>query len=86
MTPDYIQALLKLTKVTSAEVVAATISHLCDGISQPEAADTHGVKQESIARLVKRIRELDGLVMTAASKNQETVKNPAVAKMCLIDR
>ncbi len=25
-------------------------------------------------------------LMDAASKNQETVKNPAVAKMCLIDR
>ena len=68
MTPEYIQALLKLTKVTSAEVVAATISHLCDGISQPEAADTHGVKQESISRLVRRIRELDSLVADAASK------------------
>ena len=68
MNPEYIHALLKLTKVTSTEVVAATISHLCDGISQPEAADTHGVKQESIARLVKRIRELDKLVMDAAGK------------------
>ena len=68
MTSDYIQALLKLTKVTSAEVVAATIAHLCDGISQPEAAETHGVKQESIARMVKRIRELDSLVADAASK------------------
>ena len=68
MTSDYIQALLKLTKVTSAEVVAATIAHLCDGISQPEAAETHGVKQESIAGLVKRIRELDSLVADAASK------------------
>lgn len=68
MNPDYIHALLKLTKVTSAEVVAATIAHLCDGISQPEAAETHGVKQESIARMVKRIRELDSLVADAASK------------------
>lgn len=68
MSPEYIQALLKLTKVTSTEVVAATIAHLCNGISQPDAADTHGVKQESIARLVKRIRELDSLVADAASK------------------
>ena len=68
MNPDYIRALLKLTKVTSTEVVAATISHLCDGISQLEAAETHRVKQESIARLVKRIRELDSLVADAASK------------------
>ena len=68
MNPEYIHALLKLTKVTSTEVVAATISHLCDGISQPGAAETHGVKQESIARMVKRIRELDSLVADAASK------------------
>ena len=68
MNPEYIHALLKLTKVTSAEVVAATIAHLCDGISQPEAAETHGVKQESIARMVRRIRELDSLVADAASK------------------
>lgn len=68
MNPDYIRALLKLTKVTSVEVVNATIAHLCDGINQPEAAEAHGVKQESIARLAKRIRELDALVTDAAAK------------------
>jgi hypothetical protein len=68
MNPDYIKALLKLTKVSSSEVVAATIAYLCHGINQLEAAETNGVKQESIARLAKRIRELDALVTDAARK------------------
>lgn len=65
MTPEYIEILLKLTKVSSREVVAATIDHLSNGLSQLDAAAAHGVKQESVARLVKRLRELDAIVVEA---------------------
>lgn len=68
MSPDYIKTLLKLTKVSSEDVIAATIDHLCDGKSQPEAAEAHGVQQEAIARLVKRLRTLDSIVSEAIDK------------------
>ena len=41
---------------------------LCGGQSQPDAAQAHGVQQEAIARLVKRLRELDSIVSEAIEK------------------
>lgn len=68
MNPEYIKALLKLTKVTSKDVTEATIEHLCEGVSQTKAAEAHNVKQEAVARMVKRLRFLDGLVREAAKR------------------
>lgn len=68
MTPEYIKTLLKLTKVSSEATVAATIAHLCHGKTQPEAADANGVQQEAVARLVKRLRELDKVVDEAIAE------------------
>ena len=70
MSPEYIKTLLKLTKVSSEDVISATIAHLCGGQSQPGAAQAHGVQQEAIARLVKRLRELDSIVSEATEKKQ----------------
>lgn len=66
MNQEYIRALLQLTKATSKDVIEATIEHLCEGVSQTKAADAHGIKQEAIARLVKRLRFIDNLVKEAA--------------------
>ena len=71
MTPDYIKTLLKLTKVSSEDVIAATIAHLCHGKTQPEAAEAHGVQQEAVARLVKRLRELDKVVVAAIEEKEK---------------
>lgn len=71
MTPDYINTLLKLTRVTAPDVVAATIEHLCDGATQASAADKHGVKQEAVARMAKRLRELDGIVSEAIERKSK---------------
>lgn len=71
MTPEYINILLKLTKAQSANVVAATTAHLCEGITQTRAAERYGVEQSAIARLVKRIRELDQLVDAAISEKSK---------------
>lgn len=66
MNPEYIQALLQLTKATSKDVIEATIKHLCEGVSQTKAAEANGIKQEAIARMTRRIREIDKLVTNAA--------------------
>lgn len=68
MNPEYIKALLQLTKATSKDVIEATIEHLCEGVSQTKAADAHGIKQEAIARMVKRLRFLDNIVKEAAKR------------------
>lgn len=69
MNPEYIQALLKLTKATSRDVIEATIEHLCEGVSQTKAADAHNVKQEAIARMVKRLRYIDSVAKEAAKRH-----------------
>lgn len=68
MNTEYIQALLKLTKATSRDVIEATIEHLCEGVSQTKAAEAHNVKQEAVARMVRRLRLIDGLVKEAAKR------------------
>lgn len=59
MNRKYIEVLLGMTKVSSEALIEATLAHLCDDMSQLEAERVYGVKQEAIARLVKRLRELD---------------------------
>lgn len=66
MKAEYIRALLRLTRVSSADVVNATIDHLCCGDTQVDAARVHSVQQGDIARMVKRLRELDDIVTQAA--------------------
>ena len=68
MNPEYIRALIQLTKATSKDVIEATIKHMCDGVSQTKAAEAHNVKQEAIARMVRRLRLLDELVREAAKR------------------
>lgn len=68
MSPNYIRVLLKLTKVSGEAVVSATIEHMANGKTQKDAAELYGVKQEAVARLVKRIRELDAIVKEATSE------------------
>lgn len=71
MNREYIRALLQLTKATSKEVIEATIEHLCEGVSQTKAAEAHNVKQEAIARMTKRLREIDRLVIAAKRHARE---------------
>lgn len=71
MNPKYIRTLLKLTRVNSKSVTEATIDHLCCGDTQAEAAQAHGVQQEAVARLTKRLRELDQIVTQAAQDKTE---------------
>lgn len=59
MNEQYIRALVKFTKSSSASVLDATIDHLVHGETQDAAADKHSVKQEAIARLVKRIKSVE---------------------------
>ena len=69
MNKEYIQALLKITKATSTNVIEATIEHLCEGVSKTKTAEAHNVKQEAIARMARRLREIDCLVMEAAKRH-----------------
>lgn len=71
MNPEYIRELLKLTRVNSKDVTEATIDHLCCGETQLEAAQAHGVQQEAVARLVKRLRSLDAIVTKAMEEKNK---------------
>lgn len=68
MNKEYIRTLLQLTKVTSRDVIEATIEHMCEGVSQTKAAEAHNVKQEAVARMVKRLRFVDELVKEATKR------------------
>ncbi|BBM67964.1 hypothetical protein VA249_46100 (plasmid) [Vibrio alfacsensis] len=59
MNEKYIRALITLTRSTSEPTLNAAIEHICLGESQAKSAVKHGVKQEAVARLSKRIKELD---------------------------
>ena len=60
MNERYLRALVNtLTRSTSAAVLDATIDHLVHGETQSNAATKHGVKQEAVARMAKRLKELD---------------------------
>lgn len=65
MTPEYIRTLLKLTKVANDNLIAATISHLCEGVPQDQAGEPYGIQQEAISRLVRRINKVDAIVKEA---------------------
>lgn len=59
MNEEYLRALTKLTKVASVKVLEATIEYLVHGGNQTVIGQKHGVEQPSIARLAKRLTELD---------------------------
>lgn len=59
MNERYIRALVKLTKVANPDLLNATIDHLIYKETQASSAKKHGVKQEAVARLAKRIVGLD---------------------------
>ncbi|OEE38264.1 hypothetical protein A1QO_02485 [Vibrio genomosp. F10 str. ZF-129] len=59
MNERYIRALVKLTRVANADLLNATIDHILYGETQSGSANKHGVKQEAVARLAKRIIGLD---------------------------
>jgi formaldehyde-activating enzyme involved in methanogenesis len=65
MAPEYIQQLLKFTKVNGQAVIAATVEVLSNDRSQSNAALIYGVDQSAIARLVGRILKLDAIVAAA---------------------
>lgn len=62
MNEQYIRALVKFTKSSSTSVLDATIDHLAHGETQEAAAKKHNVKQEAIARMVKRIKSIEAKI------------------------
>lgn len=70
MKEQYIRALLTLTKVRSEPKLNALIDHMCFGLKQKEAADKHGIAQESLARLKAKVKKLDRQVTTIISLKQ----------------
>ena len=59
MNEKYLRELISLTNTRSDAVVEAVIEHVCLGISQPKAAEHHGVKQPAVARLTSQLYKLD---------------------------
>jgi hypothetical protein len=62
MKEKYLRALVKLTRAASQPTIEATIDHLANGLTQGDAAERYGVKQEAVARFSKRLKELDKTV------------------------
>ncbi|EGR1049107.1 hypothetical protein DDM91_17925 [Vibrio cholerae] len=67
MNESYIRALISLTRSTSEPTLNAVVDHLCYGKTQEQAAEKQGVKQEAVARLTTRIKNLDALVTEISS-------------------
>lgn len=60
LNADYIRYLVsKFTRVTREETILATIDHLTMDVTQVVAAERRGSTQPEVARLVKKLRELD---------------------------
>ncbi len=65
MKKEYIEQLFKIAQKHSDAVVAATVDHLCNGLTQDESAEKHNVTQSSVGRAVSRIKQLDKLIVEA---------------------
>lgn len=66
MTPEYVNALLSLSRVTSPALIAAATEHLITHRPQAHCAAEKGVTAPNLARLIRRIRDLDLLVQQFA--------------------
>lgn len=66
LNADYIRYLVnKFTRVTREETILATIDHLTMDVTQAVAAERRGSTQPEVARLVKKLRELDETIEEA---------------------
>lgn len=61
-TRERMELLLKLTKITSENMISAIIDHYVNGLRQEHAALLNGIKQQNLNRTVKRLNELAGVV------------------------
>lgn len=76
MREEYIRALLELTSTQSGPTVEAAIDHLSGGLSQREAAAMYGVAQSAVARMVRRIKEVEEKVKAATAAEAAADKLP----------
>lgn len=58
----YLRELVSLTRMTSDNLIDATIEHMVSGLTQNEAAKKHGVNQPDISDTMSRFTELDELI------------------------
>lgn len=65
MKEDYVRQLFKIAQKHSDAVIEATIEHLCNGLTQEEAAEKYQITQSTVGRAVSRIKQLDKLVIDA---------------------
>lgn len=70
MTPEYIRLILQLTRVENENLIAATISHICQGVPQDQAGEQYAVQQEAISRLVRRLKKVNAIVEEAIKLKQ----------------
>jgi hypothetical protein len=67
MNEEYIRALVTFTRSTSEPTLDAVIEHICNGLSQKNAAVKYGVEQSAVARLTTRIKKLDTRIQEIAT-------------------
>lgn len=58
---DYLALLYQLLKPVEVPIRSAVADHLCLGVLPSTAAETHGVKQGSISRQVKRLTQVNDI-------------------------
>ncbi len=66
MTPEYVTALMALSRATSPATWAAATDHLVSQRSQADCATAYNVRAPNVSRRVKLIRTLDHHVRHAA--------------------
>lgn len=62
----YLTLLYRLLNLGHTPVRAAVVDHLCNGVLQSTAAETHSVKRGSISRQVRRLNHVNGIACELA--------------------
>ncbi len=62
----YLTRLYQLLKLGHTPIRAAVEDHLCNGVLQSTAAETHHVKRGSISRQVRRLHHVNGIACELA--------------------
>lgn len=59
---ERVSLLLKLTKISSEDVIAAIYHHLCNGVTTEHAAIIHDIKPGQLSRAMTKLNAINDIV------------------------